>query len=140
MKRKYLLIGSIVAAVALALLVVGNRWFSPTRIAFINYQVISLGQISKANDNPFIKISELSTDELDRISKYDMVFINAMGLRITEEQRTLIRKAVEGGVPVLSSAVTNPENRIISLDSIQVDTLMQYLGNGGRRNYRSMLN
>lgn len=140
MKRKYLLIGSIVAAVALALLVVGNRWFSPTRIAFINYQVISLGQISKANDNPFIKISELSTDELDRISKYDMVFINAMGLRITEEQRTLIRKAAEGGVPVLSSAVTNPENRIISLDSIQVDTLMQYLGNGGRRNYRSMLN
>lgn len=45
-----------------------------------------------------------------------------------------------GGLPILTTSVTNPANEIISLDSIQADTLRSYLGNGGRRNYRSMLN
>ena len=38
-----------------------NSWFSTTRIAFINYQVINLGEISKANDNSFIRINELNS-------------------------------------------------------------------------------
>lgn len=140
MKRKNLLIGGVAVVILLAVLVGWNLWFSPTRVAFVNYQVISLGEISKANDNSFIKIRELSTDDLDKLGNYDMVFINAMGLRITEEQRAVIQKAADAGVAILSTAVTNPANRIISLDSLQVDTLMTYLGNGGRRNYRSLLN
>ena len=43
-----------------------------------------------------------------------MVFINAMGIRITEEQRALIQKAADRGLPVLSTAVTNPANDICS--------------------------
>lgn len=140
MKKKQLLIGGGIAVVLLILLGVWNLWFSATKVAFINYQVISLGQISKANDNSFIKISELSTDDLDQLTTYDMVFINAMGLRITEEQRAQIQKAADGGLPVLTTAATNPANKIISLDSIQADTLKHYLSNGGRRNYRSALN
>lgn len=128
-------------AALLVVLVVGwNCWFSSTKVAFINYQIINLGEISKANDNSFIKISELSVDELDRIGSYDMVFINAMGFRITEEQRAKIREAADGGVPVLSTAVTNPANDICSLDSVTSAPLREYLANGGRRNYRSMLN
>lgn len=128
-------------AALLVVLVVGwNCWFSSTKVAFINYQIINLGEISKANDNSFIKISELSVDELDRIGSYDMVFINAMGLRITEEQRAKIQEAADGGVPVLSTAVTNPANDICSLDSVTSAPLREYLANGGRRNYRSMLN
>ena len=42
-----------------------------------------------------------------------MVFINAMGLRITEEQRAQIQKAADGGLPVLTTAATNPANKII---------------------------
>ena len=153
MKKKQLLIGGGIAVILLLLFGVWNLWFSATKVAFINYQVISLGQISKANDNSFIKISELSTDDLNRLAGYahstlvlalfagyDMVFINAMGLRITEEQRAQIQKAADGGLPVLTTAATNPANKIISLDSIQADTLKHYLSNGGRRNYRSMLN
>lgn len=119
---------------------VWSLWLSPTKVAFVNYQVISLGQISKANDNSFIKIAELSTDDLNKLSAYDMVFINAMGLRITEDQRAQIQKAADKGLPILTTAATNPANKIVSLDSIQSDTLRTYLGNGGRRNYRSMLN
>ena len=78
-----------------------NSFYSPTRIAFINYQVISLGEISKSNDNSFIKISELATDDIDQINRYDMVFINGMGLRITEAQREIIQRQADKGLPVL---------------------------------------
>lgn len=140
MKRRYMLYGGGCIVILLAVMVGWTLWFSPTRIAFVNYQVISLGQISKANDNSFIRISELNTDDIDRITDFDMVFINGMGLRITEAQREVIQKAADSGLPILSSAVTNPANNINSLDFLQRDSLMQYLGNGGRRNYRSMLN
>ncbi len=140
MKRKQLIIGSAVIVFLLVLWGAWNLWFGTTKVAFVNYQVISLGQISKANDNSFIKISELSTDDLDKLTAYDMVFINAMGLRITEEQRAEIQKAADEGLPILTTAATNPANNIVSLDSVQADTLKSYLGSGGRRNYRSLLN
>ena len=140
MKKKGIIIGSAIIVLLFVFWGIWNVWFSATKVAFVNYQVISLGQISKANDNPFIKISELNTDDLKNIKRYDMVFINAMGLRITEDQRAMIQKAADGGLPVLTSSATNPANRIVSLDSIQADTLRKYIGNGGRRNYRSMLN
>lgn len=117
-----------------------NSLFSATKVAFVNYQVISLGEISKANDNSSIKLVELSTDDIDDISDYDMVFINAMGLRITEAQRAIIQSAADGGTPILTTAATNPANLIVSLDSIDADSVRRYLTNGGRRNYRSMLN
>ena len=140
MKKKQVIIGSAVVALLLVFWGVWSVWLSSTKVAFVNYQVISLGEISKANDNSFIKISEVSTDDLDKLKSYDMVFINAMGLRITEEQRAQIQKAADDGLPVLTTAATNPANKIISLDSIQADTLRAYLNNGGRRNYRSVLN
>ena len=116
-----------------------NLWFSSTQVGFVNYQVINLGQISKANHNSFIKISEISTDELDDLDTHDMVFINAMGLRITEEQRNMIQHAAQNGLPVLTTAATNPLNNIVSVDEAVADTLKAYLGNGGRKNYASML-
>ena len=137
-KERIILYGSLIAGILL-LLAVWNSWFSVTKIGFVNYQAINLGEISKANNNPFIRLAEISTDRLDELGSCDMVFINAMGIRITEEQRTLIREAAEGGLPVLSTAVTNPANDICSLDSATAAPLRQYLASGGRRNYRSML-
>ena len=49
-KKKIILIGA--AVVALILLVGAYmKWVSPTKIAFFNYQVITLGEINRANDN-----------------------------------------------------------------------------------------
>lgn len=117
-----------------------NKYFSQTRIAFINFQAITLGNISKANDNGSVKISEISTDELDKLSGYDMVFLNGMGLRIIEEQRGQIEKIAGKGIPVYTSMATNPANNICNLDSTQKVRVQEYLTNGGRRNYRSLLN
>ena len=140
MKKK---IVSIIAAAVLAVLVLGaawQSWFSATNVGFLNYQVINLGQIGKANTNSFIKIKEISPDELDEIGSLDMLFINGMGLRITEEQRAIIETAGAEGLPILTTAATNPANKIITVDSIAADTLVKYLGNAGRTNYRSVLN
>jgi len=138
-KLQLLKIAGGVFVVSAALTGAWNLWFSSTQVGFVNYQVINLGQISKANHNSFIKISEISTDELDDLDTYDMVFINAMGLRITEEQRNMIQHAAQNGLPVLTTAATNPLNNIVSVDEAVADTLKAYLGNGGRKNYASML-
>ena len=139
MKRKV----KIWAGVSLLVIVLGvvawNILFSATRIAFLNYQVITLGEIAKANDNDRIKLSILDVEELDEIGKYDAVLINGMGLRITAEQRAAIEEAAQSGVTVITTMATNPANEIISADSTTVATIKAYLNGGGRRNYRNML-
>lgn len=111
---------------------------SSTKIAFVNYQAINLGQISKANDNSFVKINELPVEKLEDAGDYDMVFVNGMGLRITDEQRQALADAAENGTPVITTAATNPQNLIVSVDSIDSEFLKQYLA-GGKNNYRNLL-
>lgn len=136
-KKLTIIIISCVVAIGAAFLA-WSRLASPTRIAFLNYQAITLGQIAKANDNRFIRIEELPLEKMDHADKYDMVFVNGMGLRLTEPQRGLLEEAADKGVPVLTTSVTNPQNLIISVDSIDRTFLSQYLA-GGRANYRNLL-
>ena len=118
-KKSKIILGVCTVAAALIGMSVWNIWFSPTKIAFINFQTIQQGSISKANDNLSIKLSEVSLDNLDRLTGYDMVFINGMGLRIVEEQRQQIQQAADKGIPVYTSMATNPANNICNLDSVQ---------------------
>jgi len=141
MKKKQIIRYSLSAAVLLSAAVAAwNAWISPTHIAFVNYQAITLGQISKANDASFIKIHVLDVEELDQADRYDMVFVNGMGLRVSGEQRQQLQDAADRGTPVLTTAVTNPQNLIVSVDSVDVEFLKQYLNGGNRSNYRSLLN
>lgn len=140
MKKKQIIIACCVVAVILIGVFVWNSCFSATKIAFVNFQTINLGNISKANDNAFIKLREVSVDNLDQLAGYDMVFVNGMGLRIVEEQRAQIQQAADKGVPVYTSMATNPANNICNLDTAQAKLLHQYLSNAGKINYRNMLN
>ena len=119
-KRKVMLL--IAGSILMAGVAVGlwNRFFSPTRIAFVNYQAINLGQIARANDNSFVKIEELPVDDLGRAGRFDMVFVNGMGLRITGEQRQMLLDAAESGTPVLTTAATNPQNLIVRSEERRV--------------------
>lgn len=139
-KKSKIILGVCIVAVALIGLSVWNTWFGATKVAFVNFQTIQQGSISKANDNSSIKLSEVSIDNLDRLTGYDMVFINGMGLRVVEEQRQLIQQAADKGVPVYTSMATNPANNICNLDSVQQNMIRGYLTNGGKTNYRNMLN
>lgn len=132
----------IIAAITIIVIILAtwgwNHWFSCTRIAFVNYQAIELAQISRANENGMIKIENLSVENLDELNKYDMVFVQAMGLKLTAEQRKLITMAAQKGIPMLSTMITTPENDFTTIDQVSADTLRLYLGNGGRQNYRNL--
>lgn len=141
MTRKKIIIA--VVATALVMTAIVAAWIktaSATNIAFVNYQPITLAEIDKANDNSFITLSALNPDDLDDLSKFDMVMVNGMGLHITDEQRRLLADAAESGTPVVTTAATNPDNYIVSVDSVDNEFIRQYLQGGRRGNYRSMLN
>ena len=139
-KKSKIILGGCIIVAALAGLSVWNTWFGSTKIAFVNFQTIQQGSISKANDNSFITLSEVSVDQLNRLTDYDMVFINGMGLRIVEEQRQQIQQVADKGIPVYTSMATNPENNICNLDSVQQNLIRGYLASGGKTNYRNLLN
>lgn len=139
MKKRRILIVAAVAALLLIGFGVWSKWLSTTRIAFVNYQTITLGQIARANDNPLVKIESLTAEDLAKADGYDMVFVQAMGLRLTEEQRTELEKAMKGGTPVVSTMITNPDNDFCSVDTADANRLKAYIDNGGRENYRNLL-
>ena len=92
LKKKYIFLGLLAALLVFILTACWRTMCSRTDVAFVNYQVITLGEISKANDNSFIRLHVAPLDDIDSWSDYDAVVINGMGLRITEEQRQQIQR------------------------------------------------
>ena len=137
-KKKHIFLALLAVIVLGGLAKAYSAWVGTTRIAFLNYQAIVLGQISHANDNAMIKLSEITTDDFDHLDDYDMIIVNGMGLRIDENQRKQLEEA-SYKVPTLTHAATNPANNIVSVDNFDADYLMQYIENGGKKNYHSML-
>ena len=76
MKKRKIIIGAVIALLLLIGFGVWNKWMSTTRIAFINYQTITLGQIGRANDNPLIKIESLDADDIAKAA------VQAVGCRV----------------------------------------------------------
>lgn len=136
-KKKHIFLALLAVIVLGGLAKAYSAWVGTTRIAFLNYQAIALGQISHANDNEMIKLSEITTDDFDHLDDYDMIIVNGMGLRIDENQRKQLEEA-SYKVPTLTHAATNPANNIVSVDNFDADYLMQYIENGGKKNYQSM--
>ena len=137
-RKKHIFLALVAVIVLGGLAKAYSAWVGTTRIAFLNYQAIALGQISHANDNAMIKLSEITTDDFDHLDDYDMIIVNGMGLRIDENQRKQLEEA-SYKVPTLTHAATNPANNIVSVDNFDADYLMQYIENGGKKNYQSML-
>ena len=137
-KKKHIFLALLAVIVLGGLAKAYSAWVGTTRIAFLNYQAIALGQISHANDNEMIKLSEITTDDFDHLDDYDMIIVNGMGLRIDEKPRKQLEEA-SYKVPTLTHAATNPANNIVSVDNFDADYLMQYIENGGKKNYQSML-
>lgn len=130
--------GVILLAVVLGV-VAWNRWFSATRIAFVNYQATTLGQIARSNDHARIRLASVEPSEFDRLGRYDVVLMNGMGLRITAEQRAALQRAADRGLTVITTMATNPANEILSADSATLAAVKGYLSGGGRKNYRNLL-
>ncbi len=139
MKKKLLWLCSIIV-VACVLGGVYQNWFGTTKVAFVNFQALTMGSIAKANDNAKIRVCEIPAERLDELTAYDMVFVNGMGLRVVEAERAWIQQAADKGIPVYTTMATNPANNICSLDSLHISRVAAYLEGGGKRNYRNLLN
>ena len=137
-KKKHVFLALLAIVLFSGMVKAYNAWIGTTRIAFLNYQAIALGQIANANDNGMIKLSEITTDDFGHLDDYDMIIVNGMGLRIDENQRKQLEEA-SYKVPTLTHAATNPANNIVSVDNFDADYLMQYIENGSKKNYHSML-
>ena len=116
-----------------------RTWLGTTRIALVNFQPLTSGHIAKANDNVLVSLEDVDAENIENIGKYDLVLINAMGLKITEAQRAEVKKLAEKGLPVMALSVTNPANDICSLDTATAARIVAYMDNGGRENYRNLL-
>ncbi len=135
----------IIAAITIIVIILAtwgwNHWFSRTRIAFVNYQAIELAQISRANDNGMIKIENLSAENLDELNKYDMVFVQAMGLKLTGEQRRnlalYVRKYIDAKIfraptpqPVVEHILGllhhRPKTEDKAADDLQFNSVKEY--------------
>lgn len=132
----------IIAIVALILLVGGwlawCKLASTTKIALVNFQQFQTTSFIKSNNDNFIKYENVPLEELDRLKDYDFVLGFGMGLKVSAEQRAQIQAAADKGVPIYMHAVTNPENNICNLDSVQKEDISKYLKNGNKKNYQSM--
>lgn len=139
MKRKQIGITGIVTGMLL-LYALWEQAASPTRIALVNFPNYQVARMSRSLDNAFIRLTPLTLDDFDRLSSFDAVAVFGMGIRMTDGHRAVLNRLKEKGVPVFSTSVTDPANRISSLDSVQNATVSAYLANGGTVNYRSLFN
>ncbi len=119
-----------------------DRYVAPTHVAFINYSDHMYDAVAGANDNRFIKTTQIpfGPDAFDDLSQYSAVHIFAhASIRFSTEQKAQLQALVDDGVLVVyrSPVSTIPLAR---LDYEAVTYQLDCVRNGGRSNHRRMLN
>ncbi|MDR1180982.1 MAG: cobaltochelatase subunit CobN [Bacteroidales bacterium] len=137
-KIKFSIIG--LAIIAVVLLMFWALRMNETKIAMVNFPNFQYAKMVKSNDNDFIRLKQLTLDDFDKLKRYDAVLIFGMGIRMTEEHRQVLEELKNKGILIYSTAVTDPVNKISTLDSIAEKQVAAYLGNGGGKNYRNLFN
>jgi cobaltochelatase CobN len=126
------------------LAVAGGVWGfisgSKVKIAMVNFPNFQYAKMVKSNDNNFIELKQLNLDDFKKLKRYDAVLIFGMGIRMTDDHRAILEDVKNKGIPIYSTAVTDPVNKISTLDSLQEKQVAAYLGNGGGKNYRNLFN
>jgi cobaltochelatase CobN len=127
-------------AVVFVLYFLYARFLAPTHIAFVHFPEFRLSAISKADDNPFVRTSILSEDELDKAGKYDAVFIFGRGFYLDEAQQQHLLRASKKGTPIYVEGATNPAMDFTNLKGDTLEAVKGYLNYGGLQNNKSLLN
>lgn len=139
MKNKKTAIWIFLATIALC-----GGWFiwittaSVTRIALVNFQPYQASNIALSNEDRMIKFEEISLDNIDKLKNYDFVLGFGMGLKIDDKQRAKLTE-ISKEVPMHFTSVTNPENNINSLDSLQLKKVSSYLESANKENYQNLV-
>lgn len=136
--KKRILLLSILAIVIIGI----GLWFwsnklSPTKVALISFPEYRSGQIFKANDNKWIKITPLEVSEMKHLSSFDFILVFPYGLRLTPEQKNQLLEAGKKGTSVFR--VNRPDG-INNLAPKHLDAVSEYLKNQCTQNYARFLN
>lgn len=135
-KKVTLYIGG--AIVLSILLLVYLNWFSPTKIATLNYPDFTVEKFIRSNNNPMIKIESVPIDKPDKIKNYDMVLVRVHGTSMDSLHLNAIENAIAKGIPVYS---TESDNKSInSLQGQELQYVSTLLDNGSVKNNQSLFN
>lgn len=137
-RRTILACAIIIAAAALAAWGYA-RYASPTRIAFVNYPEYAIAPELDQPLNPAIEVSVLpwGPESGDELRKYDAILFFGMGANISGRQRALLDSLEK---PIYLTSTPNNETAKNTMTAEQRKTIAGYLSNGGKQNFRSMLN
>ncbi len=138
MKKKRILLIAAIAVVLLAGWWAYARFMSPTRIATLNFADFMVEKMIRSNDNPWVKVAPVDLDDVEKITKYDMVLVRIHGVSLDQRHLDAIRKAKAKGVAVYSTESDNAD--INSLQGVEQEYVNTLIENGSVKNYRSLFN
>jgi cobaltochelatase CobN len=139
--KKRLVIGIVAVAVVVALVLAYRTYLSPTRIAFVNFEDFSVAGISEAGNGLWVSVERFEAAEIcaKNLADYDVIFFNAHGLRLSEEERGRLTEAASEGVVFHTVGATDPNSEITNLTGDDLKSVNSYFRFGGRANERSLL-
>lgn len=141
--KKLSLITSALIVSVIALILAYSRFASPTHVAMVNYPEYMLAPQLDQKLNPMIKVSVQKWDDNtdpNVLKQYDVIYFFGMGLKFNDRQQQVIQSLIERKVPIHVGSSTRQETGISSLSESQSEAVKAYLGNGGKENFRRLMN
>lgn len=125
-----------------AFLLLYFKGFAPTEVGFVNYPDYLVAGFADSNSSRFIKVSRINWKEGESpsLKKYAAVYIFGMGLRLSPEQKATLDAAVKAGVAVHVTGASSKESDMSSISGKTLEMVDAYMSNGGKENYRRLLN
>jgi cobaltochelatase CobN len=114
-----------------------DKKIAPTKVALISFPEYRSGQIIKANNNKWIKITPIDVSEMKHLASFDFILVFPYGLRLTPEQHAQLIEAGKKGTSVFR--VNRPDG-INNLAPKHLDAVSEYLKNQCSQNYNRFLN
>ncbi len=136
----------ITVAVLVAMVVVARvylKFASPTYVAMVNYPEYMLAPQLDQELNPLIRVDALAwNDKTDpaALKKYDVIYFFGMGLKFNDTQAAEVNRLCGRKTPVYVTSSTRQETGINSLTEKQSAAVRGYMGNGGKENFRRLMN
>lgn len=139
-RKKPLLIKAGIALLSITLLYAAySIFFSPTKIALINFPSYQVSNIRLSNDSYFLEVDEVAPEQASKLKGYDAILVFGPGLRLTEGQVKNITEAGTKGTMVYTYVFSSDIIKNTNIDSIQIAQLDTYYANRCKDNFKNML-
>lgn len=116
--------------------------FEPTRVLFVNFRDWQVAEYVDANTNWFIRVKRSSIEDITPrlLNRSDFVLVFGMGARFDDAQREMFLNAAKDGVNFVFVSSTVPEDDLTNVDIAKVNTIREYISQGGKTNINFLLN